>query len=180
MITGHVFIATSVDGFIARPDGDIAWLENAAIASENHGFAQFMDSVDGLVMGRSTFEKVLAFESWPYQKPVVVLSKSLLLDRVPPQLLGKVQISTDVPEALMESLHRRGWKRVYVDGGQLIQSFLAAGLIEDLIITRIPILLGSGRPLFGPLPNDVRLDHVETTAFPSGLVQSKYRVQSGI
>lgn len=78
----------------------------------------------------------------------------------------------------MESLSRRGWKRVYVDGGQVIQSFLTAGLIEDLIITRIPVLLGSGRPLFGPLPNDVQLDHVETTAFPSGLVQSKYRVRS--
>jgi dihydrofolate reductase len=179
MTTGHVFIATSIDGFIARQDGNIAWLENAPTAGENHGFENFMDSVDGLVMGRHTYEQVLAFDQWPYRKPVVVLSRSLSQDRVPTIISGKVHVSADTPEALMESLSRRGWKRVYVDGGQVIQSFLTAGLIEDLIITRIPVLLGSGRPLFRPLPNDIWLDHVETTAFPSGLVQSKYRVRSG-
>lgn len=98
--------------------------------------------------------------------------------QMPARLSESVHVNADTPEVLMESLSRRGWKRVYVDGGQVIQSFLTAGLIEDLIITRIPVLLGSGRPLFGPLPNDVQLDHVETTAFPSGLVQSKYRVRS--
>ena len=129
---------------------------NAPTAGENHGFENFMDSVDGLVMGRHTYEKVLAFDQWPYRKPVVVLSKSLRQDRVPAKLSGKVHLSADTPQALMESLYRRGWKRVYVDGGQVIQSFLTAGLIEDLIITRIPVLLGSGRPLFGPLPNTFR------------------------
>lgn len=175
--TGHVFIATSLDGFIARDDGDIAWLESASAAGEDHGYERFVASVDGVVMGRGTYEKVLAFDRWPYRKPVVVMSRSLDPDAVPARLSGKAEIVAESPEATLRRLSMRGWTRAYIDGGQLVQSFLRAGLIDDMVITRVPVLLGSGRPLFGPLPRDVSLDHIETTAFPSGLVQSTYRVR---
>ena len=122
---------------------------------------------------------MLEFETWPYRKPVVVMSRSLRQEGVPSRLSDGVQVSDQSPDVLMQSLSLQGWKRAYVDGGQVIQSFMTAGLIEDLIIARIPILLGRGRPLFGPLSRHVRLDHVKTTAFPSGLVQSTYRVRKG-
>jgi dihydrofolate reductase len=178
MTTGHVFIATSLDGFIARQDGDISWLANSAAEGEDHGYERFIASVDGLVMGRGTFEKVLTFDEWPYKKPVLVLSRSLSQRSVPAALTGRVQITSETPEQAFARLSREGWRRTYIDGGQVIQSFLRAGLVDDLIVTCIPLLLGNGRPLFGPLSRDVKLDHMGTTAFPSGIVQSTYRVRS--
>lgn len=186
-ITGHVFIAASVDGFIARRDGDLAWLDTYSGPIEDHGYDAFMASMDGLVMGRGTFEKVLTFGAWPFAKPVVVMSRTLGNDRLPPDLAGpypggshptsaKVRISALPPRETMAGLAAEGWRRAYVDGGLLIQSFLRAGLIADMIVTRIPVLLGDGIPLFGPLAADVPLRHLATTAFPSGLVQSTYRV----
>lgn len=179
MITGHVFIATSLDGYIARDNGDISWLHSITTEGEDHGYQDFMASVDGLIMGRGTFQKVLEFETWPYSKPVVVMSQSLRQGDVPSKLSDTVEVSAQPPEALMLGLSAKGWTRAYIDGGQVIQSFMKAGLIKDLIITRVPILLGRGRPLFGALLSDVRLDHIKTTAFPSGLVQSMYRVRFG-
>lgn len=177
MTTGHVFIATSLDGFIARQDGDIAWLSSASTGNEDHGYERFVSSVDGIVMGRGTFEKVLTFDAWPYRKPVVVMSQSLRSNALPSALSGKIEISVDTPEATLVQLSLKGWKRAYIDGGLLIQSFLRAGLIDDMTITRVPILLGNGRSLFGSLSRDLTLEHVETTSFPSGLVQSSYRIR---
>jgi dihydrofolate reductase len=179
MTTGHVFIAISLDGYIARDDGDISWLQSISTEGEDHGYQDFMAGVDGLIMGRETFQKVLEFETWPYSKPVVVMSQSLRQRDVPSRLSETVHVNAQPPGALLQSLSSKGWKRAYVDGGQLIQSFMKAGLIEDLIITRIPVLLGRGRPLFGPLSRDLRLNHIKTTVFPSGLVQSTYQVRSG-
>lgn len=176
MTTCHVFIAASLDGFIARSNGDIDWLEAWPSIGSDYGFQDFMDSVDGLIMGRGTYEKVLSFESWPFAKPVVVMSRTLRQDEVPPHLAGKIRVNEKEPAALVQEIEGDGWKRAYVDGGQVIQSFLRAGLIHDLIVTRIPILLGSGRSLFGPLPRDVRLTHVKTTDFRSGFVQSQYQI----
>lgn len=173
--TCHVFIATSLDGFIARENGAIDWLETAPAPDEDHGYESFMAEVDGLIMGRGTFEKVLSFESWPYQKPVLVASKTLRVADIPPILSKQVQLVTSGPAEIVREVSERGWSRAYVDGGQLIQSFLKEDLIAELTITRVPILLGTGRPLFGPLPSDVKFAHVSTRAFPSGLVQSKYR-----
>jgi dihydrofolate reductase len=178
MTSCHVFIATSLDGFIARQNGDIDWLESLPAGGEDHGYDAFMESIDGLIMGRGTYEKVLSFDDWPYRKPAVVLSRTLQHSAVPARIAEKVRISAHAPEEIVEVVSREGWKRAYIDGGQLIQSFLRAGLVEDLVITRIPVLLGSGLPLFGPMPRDQRFRHVETTAFPSGLVQSKYRISS--
>lgn len=177
MITGHAFIATSLDGFIARPDGAIDWLPGLdSDPGENYGYDDFIASVDGLVMGRNSFEKVLEFDPWPYPKPVVVLSRSLGPSAVPPALAGKVEISALAPRALMQSLADRGWNRAYVDGGKVIQSFLRERLIADMIITRVPVLLGEGLPLFGPLGSDIALRHLETQAYPSGLVRSHYTI----
>lgn len=172
MATGHVYIATSLDGFIARRDGGVDWLDPYVADGEDYGFNAFMDSVDGLVMGRGTFEKVLTFGPWPYSKPVVVLSQTRR--DVPEELSENVCISDASPVEIMQQLAEEGWHRVYVDGGKVIQAFLRENLIEDLIITRVPVLLGDGIPLFGPLDADIGLSHLKTIDYPSGLVQSTY------
>lgn len=176
MVTGHVFIATSLDGFIARRNGDLDWLMKHNTEGEDYGYDAFMASVDGLIMGRGTFEKVMSFGEWPYPKPVIVISRSLTSDAIPAALKAKVRLSKLTPKALMEQLHNEGWSRAYVDGGKVIQSFLAEELIDDMTLTHIPILIGDGLPLFGPTPRDIDLELIETHAFPSGLATSKYRV----
>ena len=176
MISGHVFIATSLDGYIAREDGDIDWLLARDAPSEDHGYNDFIKDIDGIVMGRGTYEKTLTFDPWPYTRPVVVLSAKLSETAVPKRLEGKVHFLNLGPNQAFSELARKGWKRVYVDGGKIIQSFLRERLIDDLVITQVPVLLGGGRTLFGSLESDVSLKHVDTKIFPSGLVQSKYRV----
>lgn len=176
MTEAHVFIATSLDGFIAREDGALDFLDVPG-ADEDHGYTAFMERMDGLIMGRSTFETVLGFDiPWPYEKPVWVLSQSLTQAEMPATLSGRVRILPDSPVEVLARAEKEGWARAYVDGGRLIQSFLAAGLISEMTITHIPVLLGAGRPLFGTLPGDVALTHIETKSWPSGLVQSRYRV----
>lgn len=174
--TGHVFIATSLDGYIARTDGRIDWLDRVPSDGDDHGYAAFFARMDGMVMGRATFETVLGFGAWPYEKPVVVMSRTLAPADLPKDLVGRVRVHSGPPRTVLAELGAEGWTRAYVDGGQLIQSFLRDGLIADLVITRIPVLLGSGLPLFGDLASDVLLEHVTTASFPSGLVQSHYRV----
>ncbi len=178
MITGHVFIAISLDGFIARPDGNIDWLLSRDDPGEEHGYRDFIKDIDGIVMGRGSFEAVAAFDPWPYDRPVVVLSKTLSSTPVPDRLSGRVRFVDRTPEAAMRMLEAEGWRRVYVDGGRIVQSFLREGLIADMVVTQIPVLIGEGRPLFGPTGRDIPLTHVTTKAFPSGLVQSVYRVES--
>lgn len=177
MVTGHVFIATSLDGFIARPDGALDWLFAASGKGEDHGYDRFMAGVDGVVMGRGSFEAVLGFGvPWPYAKPVVVLSRTTSAVNLPKELRGRVAVSDEAPRPLFERLAREGWRRAYVDGGAVIRSFLAEGLIADMVLTRAPVLIGEGRPLFGGAGPDRPLRHIETRAFPSGLVQSRYEV----
>ncbi len=179
MTTGHVFIAVSLDGFIARRDGDIDWLENLDAENEDNGFAEMMASVDGLIMGRATFQKVLSFGEWVYEKPVVVMSRSLTQTDIPDHLKERVRLSRSTPKTLLGELDAEGWRRAYLDGGKVIQSFLSEGLIEDLWLTRAPVLIGEGLPLFGPVPHDTNLAHRDTRVFPSGLVSSKYRIVQG-
>ncbi|WP_309663185.1 dihydrofolate reductase family protein [Tabrizicola sp.] len=177
MPTGHVFIATSLDGFISRPDGSLDWLISPDHAGEDHGYDAFMRDIDAIVMGRGTYEAVLAFDSWPYSKPVLVLSKRLAGTAVPPALHGKVNFADMTPQAAMEHLRQQGASRVYVDGGPIVQAFLRDGLIADMVVSRIPVLIGEGRCLFGPTGRDIAFSHAKTTAFPSGLVQSFYRLK---
>lgn len=173
-----VFIASSLDGFIARPDGAIDWLDEAnrrVPAGEDCGYQSFFDSVDTLVMGRHTFELVLSFDDWPYgDKPVVVLSSRPVA--VPAALQASVTWSDEAPAALVARLSEAGAQRLYVDGGVTIQRFFAAGMIDDLTLTLIPVLLGEGRRLFGPLAGDVPLQLTGSRAFDSGFMQLNYRV----
>lgn len=173
-VRASVFIATSLDGFIARADGALDWLQgDGPPAGEDYGYQAFVDTVDTLVIGRGTYEKVLTFGDWPYgRKPVVVLS-SRPLD-VPERIRGTVEAMAGAPAEIVARLGARGARQLYVDGGVTIQRFLEAGLIQRLIITRVPVLIGSGIPLFGPLPRDITLRHVRTRTFDTGLVQSEY------
>ncbi len=170
-----VFIATSLDGFIARQDGGLDWLPGDNV--EPHGYDEFMASVDTVVIGRKTFETVLSFGGWAYgTKPVVVLSRSLKELKLPPGAVCDLMAGS--PQEVVDELSRKGMSHLYIDGGVTIQGFLAAGLIQRLTITRIPVLLGSGIPLFGPLDRDIRFEHVATRSFASGMVQSEYVVTS--
>lgn len=172
-----VYIATSIDGFIARADGGIDWLQQGGTSSdeEDYGYQDFMGTVDALVMGRNTYELVRTFGAWPFgKKQVVVLSSRPV--KIPADLADTVESMPPAPRDVFTALASRGFHHLYVDGGKTVQGFLREGLIDRLTITRIPILIGSGIPLFGTLPHDVRLKHLQTRAYPSGLVQSVYDV----
>jgi dihydrofolate reductase len=169
-----VFIATSLDGFIAREDGAIDWLPHDENV-EDHGYTEFFASIDTLVMGRNTYELVRTFPGWPYgSKRVVVLTHRDL--EIPPELAATVDVMSGSPREIVARLAARGAQHLYVDGGKTVQAFLAEGLIRRMIITRIPVLIGSGIPLFGAVPHDIKLRHIETRSFPSGLVQSEYEI----
>lgn len=176
MITGHVFIATSLDVFIARRDGSLDWLLTAAPLGEDHGYDAFMARMDGLIMGRKTYETVRGFDEWLYMKPVIVMSQTLHNTEVPDGLRGRVQITDEEPKLLFTRLQEAGWRNAYVDGGAVIRSFLRAGLISHITLTRVPVVIGDGLPLFGASGLDLRLSHQATRWFPSGLVQSQYSV----
>lgn len=172
---GSVFIATSLDGFIARLDGELDWLPPAEVGNDM-GYGKFIDSVDVLIMGRHTFEKTCTFEAWPYELPVRVLSRQGVV--IPPHLEGRVELMQGEPAALLDVLATHGFQHAYIDGGQTIQAFIAADLIERLVITRVPVLIGAGLPLFGPLPDTsptLRWEHLKTFTWGNGMVQSHYQ-----
>jgi|SRR6266403_38318 dihydrofolate reductase len=172
-MTASVFIGTSVDGFIARPNGDLDFLPEGG--GEPHGYTEFIASVDAIVIGRKTFETVLAFEGWPYLDKRVVVLSSRPLDFSAVRG-GVVEQMAGPPAEIVSQLAARGVHHLYIDGGITIQEFLRAGAIQRLIITRVPVLIGEGVPLFGSLPRDIRLRHVATRHYSSGLVQSEYEV----
>ncbi|MEO6443870.1 MAG: dihydrofolate reductase family protein [Gemmatimonadaceae bacterium] len=177
MMRTSVFIAASLDGYIARPDGANDWLMQAATSGEDHGYDDFISTIDVMVLGRASFEKALTFDGWPYGAlRVVVLSRTLSDADIPEALRAKVSIHPGPVDApFVQWLGESGATHAYIDGGKVIQSFIRAGLLDDMIVTRIPVLLGSGLPLFGDVSPDVWWDHLSTRAFPSGLVQSEYR-----
>jgi dihydrofolate reductase len=168
-----VYVATSLDGFIAAPDGSVDWLmEVPNPDGSDFGFSEFMQGVDALVMGRNTFETVLGFGAWPYDKPVFVLSETL--SEVPEHLAGRAEIVQGPLDALLRRLEERGLRNLYVDGGRVIQGFLAEDLVDELIITRVPIVLGEGIPLFGHSARRLRFDHRNTEVLAGTLVKSRY------
>lgn len=174
-----VYMATSVDGFIARSNGDLDWLDdsNAMVPlGEDCGFGEFLSTVDTLLMGRKTYEKVLSFGEWPYgDTPVVVLSRNPI--SFPGHLPSTVSHTSEQPPELLNRLAGEGIKHVYVDGGQTIQGFLSEGLVDEITMTVIPVILGAGIPLFAPVKNDIHLAHIRTTTFDFGFVQSTYSVR---
>ena len=174
-----VYIATSLDGFIARKDDALDWLDEANSTvpeGEDCGFQAFMASIDTLIMGRKTYEKVLSFGQWAYgETPVIVLSRNLI--SFPGSLPETVTHSSESPRDLLDRLSQEGVRHVYVDGGTTIQGFLSAGLINEITVTVIPVILGGGFPLFGSLDQDVPLTHVHTIAYDFGFVQTTYSVK---
>jgi len=176
-LNGHmrasVFIGTSLDGFIARRNGAFDFLPEGG--GEPHGYDEFIASVDAIVMGRNTFEVVLPMKPWPYGgKRVVVLSnRAVDFSGI---VGGVVEQMSGTPEEIVSRLAASGAKHLYIDGGITIQNFLRAGLIQRLTITRVPVLIGEGIPLFASLPHDVQLRHIATRSFASGLVSSEYEV----
>lgn len=170
-----VFVGTSVDGFIARQNDDLDWLP--ADGGEPHGYEEFIATVDTIVIGRRTWETVLGFEAWPYGgKRVVVLSSKPVDLSAAVARGGVVEQMGGPPAEIVSNLAARGARHLYVDGGITVQRFLREGLIDRLVITRVPVLIGDGIPLFGSLSKDVQLRHVATRSYPSGLVQSEYEV----
>jgi len=169
-----VYIATSLDGFIARKNGDLDWLPPSKEGDEDFGYAEFMSTIDYIVMGRNTFEKVLTFGGWHYDKKVIVLTSRDLT--IPPELVDKVEALHLSPRDLIQEMERRGMKGIYLDGGVTIQRFLREGLVDEMTVTAIPILLGEGLPLFGKLEKDVKLELVKSQSFKNGFVQNKYKV----
>lgn len=178
---GHVFIATSLDGFIARDDGDIAWLtdppKDPDHAPGHDGptpppdYEQLMAAVDHLVMGRGTYEKVLTFDSWPYAKPVIVLSTTLPIGED-----ERITVTRDI-DATLRLLAERDARGVYIDGGKVVQGFLARDLVDEITLAHAPVLLGGGLPLFGALAHDIRLTHTGTLTTDSGMTSSHYTVR---
>ncbi|QJB56062.1 dihydrofolate reductase family protein [Pseudodesulfovibrio sp. zrk46] len=170
-----VYVGASLDGYIADRNGGLEWLGMVPNPdNSDYGFAEFMDSIDALLMGRKTLETVLEFGcEWPYSKSVFVLSGTMT--EVPDAVKDKVEIVNDTLENVVSALNTKGFERLYVDGGQLVQGCLNADLIDELIITRIPILLGGGTPLFGALPSHLEFDHIETTVLLGEMVKSHYK-----
>lgn len=170
-----VYIATSLDGYIADKHGGIDWLDEFENPEqEDMGFAKHMASIDALVMGKNTLDVVLSFGGdWPYSKPVFVLSNSM--SSVPESLQDKVFIVSGDITHIVNMLHKQGFKNLYIDGGQVIQQFLQAELIDEMVITTIPTLLGDGARLFGSLSQFQRFTLVDSTVYLNALVQNRYR-----
>jgi dihydrofolate reductase len=167
-----VFIGTSVDGFIARPNGALDFLPEGG--GEPHGYSEFFASIDALVIGRKTYETVEAFPEWPYTDKLVIVLGTRPMDVS--KVRGKVEQMSGDPKDIFRKLESRGLRHIYVDGGATIQRFLRAGLIHRLTITRVPVLIGEGVPLFSTLPKDIHLKHIATQDYPSGLVKTEYEV----
>ena len=172
-----VFIAVSLDGYIAREDGSIDWLMKAnelAPEGEDGGYQAFISNVDAIIMGRHSFEMVKTFNPWPYTLPVIVLSQHPI--DIPDALKKSVTHSSETPFELRTRLSRQGHQHLYIDGGITIQRFLRAGCIDELIITVIPVLLGQGRRLFGEVEEDVRLQLIKSHTLSGGFVQMHYKI----
>jgi dihydrofolate reductase len=177
MTTGHVYIACSLDGFIAKPDGALDWLMAAPPSNVMALYDAFMADKDGIIMGRATFDVVRSFQDWPFEKPVVVLSRTLRAEDLPPELCDRVMIRNAAPRALMAELGAQGWRKAYIDGGATISAFLREDQIADLVLTRLPVILGKGIPLFSDLPV-VALRHIGTETLDNGATMSRYCVET--
>src|SRR5258705_6128959 len=167
-----VYIGTSLDGFIAKKNDDIDWLTQFQNAEVHEHYAEFINRIDAIIIGRGTFEKVLSFPSWPYEKKLFVLSTSI--KQVPDTVREKLTVLSMKPAALLNYLSGEGFSNIYIDGGKVIQDFLKEDLIDEMIISTAPILIGSGIPLFGYLDTDLPFKHLRTEVYSNQLVRSYY------
>jgi dihydrofolate reductase len=173
-MVNYVYIATSLDGFIATADGGLDWLmEIPNPEQDDFGFSEFMDKIDAIVMGRNTFEVVHSFGQWAYTKPVFVLSNTL--ESLPDEYQGRAELLNGDPVIIVKQLDERGYHDLYIDGGNVIQNFLKDDLIDELIITRVSVLLGNGIPLFNDLNQILKFEHKETIVHSKDLVKSHYK-----
>ncbi|WNB17918.1 dihydrofolate reductase family protein [Marivirga arenosa] len=175
MSKNKVFIATSIDNFIADKNGNIDWLHSIPNPDQDDmGYQQFMNGVDALLMGRNTFDTVSGFDiEWPYEKPVFVLSNSL--KQIPDELSGKVELLKGGLNSVLNTIHNKGYSNLYIDGGKLIQSFLKEDLIDEMTITKIPILLGEGVSLFSSLEHSLNFECINTKIYLNSIVQNQFK-----
>lgn len=175
-MVNYVYIGQSLDGYIAGPEGELDWLDEIDNPEkDDFGYTTFMKNIDALIMGKKTFEKVLSFGEWPYKKPVFVASNSL--SSLPHSVDGKAFLMKGTPNEMAQILNKNGFSNLYIDGGSLIQSFLKEGLIDKIIVTTLPVLLGKGISLFGDLPERVKLKLVSSEVLLNQLVKTHYEVQ---
>ena len=167
-----VYVGTSIDGFLAKKDGNIDWLTRFESHEIQKSYEEFIRGIDAIVIGRNTFETVLSFPSWPYDRDVFVLSTNANL--IPDSLKGKATVLSMRPRELLAHLSTLGFSNIYVDGGKVIQSFLREDCIDELTITRVPVLIGNGIPLFGDLDIDLQFNHIQSDVYSNGLVKSHY------
>ena len=168
-----VYIGTSLDGYIAKQDGNIDWLTIYGDDDAIHAYEEFMNGIDAILIGKGTYEKILSFPTWPYEKKAFVLSTSI--KQLPVTLKDKATLLSMKPKDLLNYLSGMGFSSIYVDGGKVIQSFLKEDLIDDLIISKVPVLIGNGIPLFGYLNVDLNFKHIRTETQSNGLVRSYYK-----
>jgi dihydrofolate reductase len=169
----HVYIATSLDNYIADRTGSLQWLFDVPNPTgSDYGYADFMAGIDAVVMGSGTYEFVLGFDAWPYEKPCYVVSSSHR--SAPPRVTGEVHFLSGTPAEIVAAAHARGHRELYIDGGKLITSFLRADLIDELTLSRVPVLLGGGSPLFGGMDKRLQFEHLGTEVF-GALIKSRYR-----
>lgn len=173
--SNRVFIATSLDGYIADKEGNIDWLESIPNPDQlDLGYNDFISGIDALVMGRHTFETVCGFDiDWPYSVPVFVLSNSL--EEIPAAFSEHAQLVQGSLEAVLGGIRNQGFHQLYIDGGSTIQGFLKADLIDELIITTIPVLLGGGVPLFTELSQRLSFELMDSRTYLGAMVQTHYR-----
>ena len=168
-----IYIATSIDGYIAKLDGGIDWLMEIPNPDQSdYGFFDFMKRIDGVLMGRKTYEITMDFDQWIYSKPVFVLSNTLEI--LSGNWAAKAELIKGELTEVIAALNNRGINNLYVDGGKIIQSLLALDMIDEMIITRIPTLLGNGIPLFKSNDLELKFEHIETDVYTGGLVKSRY------
>lgn len=173
-MANRVYIASSLDGFIATKDGGIDWLNDLPNPERSdYGYSEFIESIDAIIMGRKTFETVLNFDPWPYNKPVFVLSNTI--SEIPEELKDRMEIVKGEIRTILQDLIQRGYHDLYIDGGGAIQSFLKEDLIDEMIITRVPILLGDGIPLFRNLRHTLKFKHIKTIVYNNNIVKSHYK-----
>lgn len=170
-----VFIAKSLDGYIADKNGGLDWLQSIPNPNnDDMGYVEFTNGIDALVMGRTTFETVIGFDvPWPYNKPVFVLSNKL--NEIPESHKEKAFLIKGTLMEILDQIHKKGFHKLYIDGGTTIRSFLKEDLIDEMVLTTIPVLLGGGSSLFTELPNELNFELIERKKYLNQITQNHYK-----